>query len=63
MSSHEYKKVLARKLDRLNKAIDYKILNGMSYADDSRQHKTLLRELQKQSSRGLFQKLATFVLF
>lgn len=63
MSSHEYKKVLVRKLDRLNKTIDYKIMNGMSYADDSRMHKTLLRQLRQQRPRSLFQKLATFVLF
>ncbi len=34
----------------LNERIDYKILNGISYAEDSRRHRELRQMIKKQGS-------------
>lgn len=43
MSYQEYIKQIERELKRLNKVIDYKILNGERYTDESKEHKNLLK--------------------
>ena len=67
MSSHTFKKAIERELQRLNEEIDNKIVKGLSYINESRRHKTLLKQLDsfKQKS-SLMQKsfnlVTTFLL-
>ncbi len=48
MTPQQYKKVLAAEIKKLNQRIDYKILRGEQYHDDSRRHRELLRKLRRQ---------------
>ncbi len=61
MTRHQYTKNIYQELRELNERIDYKILRGQRYTDESRRHKALLRQLARQSKRGLFSKLFSFV--
>lgn len=55
MTRSQYKKTIRQQLRDLNERIDYKILNGMRYVEDSRRHKELRRKMQMKG--GLLQKL------
>lgn len=44
----------------LNEQIDYKILRGERYSQESRRHKALTRYMSRQTKRGLFSKLFSF---
>jgi len=46
MSQHQAYKVIVGEIEMLNKEIDMKIIKGLSYADESRRHKTLLARLK-----------------
>lgn len=55
MSKREYKIVLKKEIDQLNRKIDEKILWGLSYKQEARRHKELIskmRNLGKQSVWG-----------
>ncbi len=58
MTPHQYKKVLATELRKINQSIDLKILRGERYSDDSRRHRELLRKLKRQHKKvGFFGRL------
>jgi hypothetical protein len=57
MTRHQYTKNIYRELRELNERIDYKILRGQRYSDESRRHKALLRQIARQSNRGFLSKL------
>jgi hypothetical protein len=58
MTPHQYKKVLAEELKKINQRIDFKILQGEKYRDDSKRHRDLLRKFQRQKrAQGLFGRL------
>jgi hypothetical protein len=67
MSQTQYQKTLAQELEKLNRQIDYKIVHGIRYRDDSRKHKAILSLMSKHTGKkktsGMFAKLATFSLF
>lgn len=57
MTRHQYTKNIQQELRALNERIDYKILRGQRYSDESRRHKALLRQIARQSKRGLLARL------
>ncbi len=57
MTRHQYTQNIHKQLQALNERIDYKIMHGQSYADDSRRHKTLLRQIARQSKQGFLARL------
>ena len=60
MTRHQYTKNIYNELKVLNERIDYKILRGQRYTDESLRRKTLLRQIARQSKRGLISKLFSF---
>lgn len=67
MSSNTFKKAIERELQRLNEEIDKKIVKGLSYMNESKRHKALLRQLDSfKNHNNLFQKsfnlITTFLL-
>ncbi|MBP6904544.1 MAG: hypothetical protein KBB91_00620 [Candidatus Pacebacteria bacterium] len=57
MTQNQYKKNIAHQLRILNERIDYKILHGQRYSEESRQHRELRRQMLKQSKRGFFSRM------
>jgi hypothetical protein len=59
MRKYELKKTVQRQLRELNWRIDMKILSGLSYREEARRHKILLRQLEhlRKSERGIFGKI------
>ena len=57
MSKQNVEKMLFKELESLNNTIDMKIIKGLSYAREARQHKYLLARLlqtKKASRTSLF---------
>ena len=56
MSRYELKKTVQRQLRELNWKIDMKIVSGLSYREEARRHKILLRQLEhiQRSEVGFF---------
>ncbi|HEY4477854.1 MAG TPA: hypothetical protein VJB09_01085 [Candidatus Paceibacterota bacterium] len=46
MSQSQYLKLLEKELNKLNRAIDYKILSGESYSREARDHKLILKKVR-----------------
>ena len=59
MTRHQYTKNIQSELRKLNERIDYKILRGFQYADDSRRHKMLLARIRKQKKVGFFGRITS----
>lgn len=53
MSQTQYLKMLEREIQRINKKIDLKILQGVSYAKEARDHKLLLRKVRFHTRKSL----------
>ncbi len=60
MTRHQYTKNIYTELRTLNERIDYKILRGQRYSDESLRHKALLKQIARQSKRGLISRLFSF---
>jgi hypothetical protein len=45
MSKHKYTKEMERELHRINEIIDFKILHGIAYREETRLHKKLLNQI------------------
>lgn len=45
MSKQKLSKIIKRELQALNETIDWKIVKGLSYQNEARRHKMLLRQL------------------
>jgi len=58
MSQHQYVKHINKELRRINEIIDFKILHGLSYREETRKHKELLNQMNmfkvKKPSFSLF---------
>ena len=52
MSQIQYLKMLEREIQRINKKIDLKILQGQKYAKEAREHKLLLRKVRYHSKKS-----------
>ncbi len=62
MSKHELLKTVKRELRELNWRIDLKIVRGLSYREEARRHRILLRQLERlkeSRSEGIFGKMAS----
>lgn len=61
MKQHHLEKLLKNELQVLNRTIDYKIMKGLPYAKEAREHKFLLArllKLQKASRQSIFSRLS-----
>lgn len=54
MSQTQYLKMLEREIQKINKRIDLKILEGVKYAKEAREHKLLLKKVRYHSRRSFF---------
>lgn len=54
MSRNQYIKMLERELNKVNKIIDLKILQGRNYLIESHRHRFLLRKLRDMKNRTSF---------
>ena len=45
MSKHKYVKEMERELHHINEIIDFKILHGMSYREETRTHRKLMSHI------------------
>ncbi|MFA6077095.1 MAG: hypothetical protein WC735_03410 [Candidatus Paceibacterota bacterium] len=52
MSQTQYLKMLEREINRINKKIDLKILQGETYLKEARDHKLLLQKVRYHTRRG-----------
>ena len=59
MSQAQYLKMLDKEIQRINKKIDLKILQGEKYFKEARDHKLLLKKVRYHSRRGLMNRLVT----
>ncbi len=57
MSQSQYLKMLEREIQRINKKIDLKILQGQSYTREARDHKLLLQKVRYHTRQRLGQRL------
>jgi hypothetical protein len=52
MSQTQYLKMLEKEIQKINKKIDLKILQGEKYAKEAREHKLLLKKVNYHTRRG-----------
>jgi len=52
MSQSQYLKMLEREIQKINKKIDLKILQGQMYKKEAREHKLLLRKVRYHTRKG-----------
>ncbi len=57
MSQKQYLKLLEREIQKINKKIDLKIMQGETYLQEQRDHKLLLKKVRYNSKRSLFSRL------
>jgi len=60
MSQTQYLKMLEREIQRINKKIDLKILQGEAYFKEARDHKLLLQKVRYHTRRGLMNRFVHF---
>jgi hypothetical protein len=56
MSQSQYLKMLEKEIQKINKRIDDKILQGENYRKEAREHKLLLRKVRYHSKSTFFRK-------
>ncbi len=54
MSKNTFVKVIEKEVERLNKAIDQKIIKGLSYRQEAVRHKYLLAQLSSAKRMSFF---------
>lgn len=57
MSQSQYLKMLEREIQKINKRIDLKILQGEKYAKEAREHKLLLKKVRYHTRQSFGQKI------
>lgn len=62
MSTHNVEKILREELESLNRVIDKKILKGVPYNKEAREHKYLLARLIQMQKRTKVSFLSKFAL-
>ena len=64
MSQSQYLKMLEHEIQKINKKIDLKILQGENYFKEARDHKLLLQKVRYHSRKSFFSRLfPTFANF
>jgi hypothetical protein len=56
MSQSQYLKMLEKEIQKINKKIDLKILQGETYFKEARDHKLLLQKVRYHSRKNFFSK-------
>ncbi len=59
MSQTQYLKMLEREIQKINKKIDLKILQGQDYKKEARDHKLLLKKVRYNSRVSLTNRFVT----
>lgn len=62
MNREQYVKIIERELHALNKRIDMKILQGVEYKKEARDHKILQRKMLQHSKRSFMSRLFPLLL-
>lgn len=57
MSQKQYIKTIEKELRRINRIIDFKILNGEEYRKEARDHKLLLKKVRFYNRQSFFRRL------
>lgn len=57
MSQSQYLKMLEKEIQKINKKIDLKILQGKDYKREARDHKLLLKKVRYNTERSLGNRL------
>jgi hypothetical protein len=57
MSQTQYLKMLEREIQKINKRIDLKILQGEAYWKEARDHKLLLQKVRYHTHKTFFRRL------
>lgn len=52
MSQSQYLKMLEKEIQKINKKIDLKILQGEKYSKEAREHKLLLKKVRYHTRKG-----------
>lgn len=64
MSQAQYLKMLEREIQKINKKIDLKILQGQNYRKEAMEHKLLLKKVRYHMKSNFFRKFfPTFAQF
>ena len=59
MSQSQYLKMLEKEIQKINKKIDLKIMEGEKYAKEAREHKLLLKKVRFHTRRGLMNRFVS----
>ena len=54
MSQAQYLKMLDKEIQKINKKIDLKIIQGEKYMKEAREHKLLLKKVRYHTRRNFF---------
>ena len=57
MSQTQYVKMLEKEIQKINKKIDLKILQGQVYSKEARDHKLLLQKVRYHTRRSFAQRM------
>lgn len=57
MSQSQYLKMLEKEIQKINKKIDLKILEGEAYFKEARDHKLLLKKVRYHTRQNFVQKM------
>jgi len=57
MSHTQYLKMLEREIQKINKKIDLKILQGENYKKEARDHRLLLQKVRYHTRKSFFNRL------
>ncbi|MES2930219.1 MAG: hypothetical protein V4665_00325 [Patescibacteria group bacterium] len=61
MNREQYVRIIEKEIHNLNKRIDMKILQGMEYRKEARDHKILQRKMLQHSRRSFFDRFSTLL--
>ncbi|MFA6514850.1 MAG: hypothetical protein WCT42_01125 [Candidatus Paceibacterota bacterium] len=54
MSREQYLKIIEREIHNINKKIDDKIIKGIDYSKEAREHKQLLHKIRQHKRKGFW---------
>lgn len=63
MSQTQYLKLLEKEIQKINKKIDLKIVQGQTYLQEQKDHKLLLQKVRYNSRRSIFSRLFSRLQF
>lgn len=60
MSQSQYIRVLESELNKINQMIDLKILKGLDYSKEARNHKLIIKKIRYNTRRSFWDKMRFF---